>query len=258
MIIVRLTKWFVFSDFALVVLDNANLEEIWNVSAHVKLELPRRRMMFTLNPKLCYRKIAEFVESGVVLAHACSDGHGGADSDGASAAASNRSWPTTAAASAVGVTSAWPRQRGSGSEAKTARSGYGSGSGSCQIGRDDRDNWQRNNGNSLCNVRTLHLTATGVEATQVTIKWSSDDSGTTREGRTFKGITMDPNVQRHIISLVIYYREAPSQDLTIFRCAACTRFAPVFILSGSLTASSHEACPQIFLFTLGITSIKKM
>ena len=233
----RATNEFVcFSDFALVVLDNANLEEIWNVSAHVKLELPRRRMMFTLNPKLCYRKIAEFVDRGVQLSHSCIDGHAGVDSDGVIASASNRSSPTPiAAAAAVGVSSARAassRQRAGGSEAKAkeARSGSGSGSGTststgaCQIGRDDHDNWQRNNGNSLCNVRTLHLTATGVEATQVTIKWSSDDSGTTREGRTFKGITNDPNVQRHIISLVIYYREAPTQDLTIFRCAA-----PAFI-----------------------------
>ena len=243
-----------FSDFALVVLDNANLEEIWNVSAHVKLELPRRRMMFTLNPKLCYRKIAEFVESGVVLAHACNDGYGGADSDGASAAASNRSSPTTAAtaAAAVGEKSApWPRQRAGGSKAKEkeARSGTNSGtgsgssSGSCQIGRDDRDNWQRNNGNSLCNVRTLHLTATGVEATQVTIKWSSDDSGTTREGRTFKGITMDPNVQRHIISLVIYYREAPSQDLTIFRCDCAARTHSALIMHPLFTRFASIPAP---------------
>lgn len=202
-------------------LDNANLEEIWNVSAHVKLELPRRRMMFTLNPKLCYRKIAEFVESGVVLERRCRDATADADSesDSVSAAGANRS--SAAAAGGEWTATAWQRRA---SSAPAPASAPASGSGSdtelaCQIERHDRDNWRRNNGNSLCNVRPLHISVKA-EATQATINWRSDDSG------PGAGITTDPNVQRHIISLVIYYREAPSQDLTIFRCANSTRPVP--------------------------------
>lgn len=43
--------------YALYVVDNRNLQELWNWESHKKLEIANGKIFFHLNPKLCIDKI---------------------------------------------------------------------------------------------------------------------------------------------------------------------------------------------------------
>ena len=48
--------------YALFVLDNHNLQDIWDLQTHPKLKIEKGKVFFHFNPKLCLNKIDDFVQ----------------------------------------------------------------------------------------------------------------------------------------------------------------------------------------------------
>ena len=73
----RIFVWLV--RIALGIVDNANLQELWNWQQRPhKLRILRGRVSFLLNRRLCYEKLKSFLQDGVVFGVAASAGNGNA------------------------------------------------------------------------------------------------------------------------------------------------------------------------------------
>ncbi len=129
------------------IFDNENLEEIWDLESHPRLELLRGGVSIQVNRKLCKSIIANFTSRLKLTNQTLT---------------------------------------------------YGKELGGVQLAS--------NGDKAPCNVVKIKLEVEGEEHDAVVLKWEHSESH-----------GLDADKSRYILAQVIYYREAPNKNLTIYR-----------------------------------------